>query len=479
MRLGDLADDLIDEAQRLRDRAAGLMHPTVRLGVTGLSGAGKTVLITGLVASLLNRGRMALFGAEAEGRIEAAVLSPQPDPAVPRFAYEAHLAALTGPAPSWPESTRSVSQIRVSLRYRPAGFRGALIGSGILHLDIVDYPGEWLMDLALMEQDYAAWSAEALAMAESPARAGHAEGWHRALGATDPAAAFTEPAAEALAKAYAGYLGQCRKAGLAALAPGRFLMPGDLEGSPALTFAPLPRPDRADRESLYAEMKTRYEAYARVVARPFFRDHFARIDRQVVLVDALGALAAGPRALADLTHGLAGTLSAFRHGSSGWLDRLIGTRRIDRLLVAASKADHLHHSQHKALSGLVDAMLAEATSRAAFSGAELRSMALAAVRATAEQEITRAGREVRLVRGRRMGDRKETAVFPGTLPEDPRPLLAEAMAHDPGRAPAAWPGLDFAAVRFAPPAWSARAGDGPPHIRLDQAADFLIGDKLE
>ena len=49
-------------------------------------------------------------------------------------------------------------------------------------------------------------------------------------------------------------------------------------------------------------MARRYEAYKDAVVRPFFRDHFARLDRQIVLVDALEALNAGPTALADLDH---------------------------------------------------------------------------------------------------------------------------------------------------------------------------------
>ena len=67
-------------------------------------------------------------------------------------------------------------------------------------------------------------------------------------------------------------------------------MPGDLAGSPALTFAPIPLGDDAMRSltgSLAAMMARRYEAYKTHVARPFFRDHFARLDRQIVLVDAL------------------------------------------------------------------------------------------------------------------------------------------------------------------------------------------------
>ena len=79
-------------------------------------------------------------------------------------------------------------------------------------------------------------------------------------------------------------------------------MPGDLAGSPALTFAPLALP--ADGEppsgSAWAMMRRRYNAYRDAVVRPFFRDHFARLDRQIVLVDVLAALDAGPEAMRDL-----------------------------------------------------------------------------------------------------------------------------------------------------------------------------------
>ena len=50
---------------------------------------------------MLRRGRLRLLKAEAEGRILAAMLRPQPDPDVPRFAYEDHVSALTGTPPRW------------------------------------------------------------------------------------------------------------------------------------------------------------------------------------------------------------------------------------------------------------------------------------------------------------------------------------------------------------------------------------------
>ena len=481
MGIGDWADDLLDGIDRARRGIDGIFEPVLRLGVTGLSGAGKTVFITALVASLLHRGRMRLLKAEAEGRILAAMLQPQPDPEVPRFAFEDHLAALTGPEPRWPESTRQISQLRLSLKVQPGGVFSFLSGVRTLHLDIVDYPGEWLLDLPLLEKSYAEWSAEALAAAASPVRAEHARVFTERLPEIDPGTPVDEPVAAGLAERYRAYLAAARAAGLSALAPGRFLMPGDLEGSPALTFAPLPRPARTGRGTLWGEFERRYDAYKRVVVRPFFRNHFARLDRQVVLVDALGALAAGPRALGDLTSAMAATLACFRHGENTWLDRILGGRRIDKLLFVASKADHLHHEQHAALTRLVEAMLAEAARRAEYRGAETAAMAIAAVRASAEQTIAHEGGQVGVVRGRRASDGKEVALFPGRLPEDVRALLAHAAAGASRAAHAPWQGADFARPAFAPPRWSAGGAgdsDGPPHIRLDRAIEFLIGDKL-
>ena len=82
-----------------------LNTPALRLGVTGLSRAGKTVFIAALARNLIEGGRLPFFEPYAQGRIQRAYLEPQPDDAVPRFDYEAHLAALQGDPPSWPQST--------------------------------------------------------------------------------------------------------------------------------------------------------------------------------------------------------------------------------------------------------------------------------------------------------------------------------------------------------------------------------------
>ena len=148
-----------------------LFEPVIRLGVTGLARSGKTVFISSLVANLFDRGRMpGLIGAP---QIKASFLQPQPDDTVPRFDYEGHLEALTGADPHWPESTRAISELRLSFRIEPKGFIKSMQGPRTVHLDIVDYPGEWLLDLLLLDKSYQQWCDETLKrMAGRPGGAG-------------------------------------------------------------------------------------------------------------------------------------------------------------------------------------------------------------------------------------------------------------------------------------------------------------------
>lgn len=469
MGVTELAQDLAHEVEtRVAAVSEALFDPVIRLGVTGLARAGKTVFITSLVSNLLDRDRMVQLRAAAAGRIEAAWLQPQPDVTVPRFDYEGYRAALTGPAPQWPESTRAISELRLSFRLRPSGLFG-WTGARRVHLDIIDYPGEWLLDLALMDLSYQAWADGVLArVAGRPEAAGY-------LGALAGLAdaGWDEPLARRLAEGWRDVLAALRRAGLSDVTPGRFLMPGDLAGSPALTFAPFPRPESPARGGLWREMERRFDAYKTRVVRPFFRDHFSRIDRQVVLVDALEAIHAGPAALEDMRRAMAGVLAAFRPGRGGMLAEVLRGKRVERILFAATRADHLHHSQHPRLAAILAAMLRDARDRADFAGAETAAMAIAALRATTEVTLNRDGRSIDAVQGVMMASGRAAAMYAGDLPADPARLL------DPARDGAAgWLGGDYAVMRFAPAPLDLKPGQGLPHIRLDRAAEFLLGDRL-
>jgi predicted YcjX-like family ATPase len=485
-RLSEIVEEARLSARALLDYGDTFFNPTVRLGVTGLSRAGKTVFITALIHGLTRGGRFPVFEPFSSGRIAKARLAPQPDDAVPRFAYEDHVRTLIEQR-RWPNSTVDISELRLVIDYQRQN--GA---DRTLTLDIVDYPGEWLLDLPLLNKSYEQWSRESLGLSRERPRATLAAQWHAHLATLSAEAAEDEQAALTQARLFTDYLRACRdeRFAMSLLPPGRFLMPGNLAGSPALTFAPLDLPDgTAPEGSLWAMMARRYEAYKDVVVRPFFRDHFARLDRQVVLVDALSAFNSGPEALHDLEAALAGILDCFRIGRSTLLSSLFRPR-IDRILFAATKSDHLHHSSHDRLEAVLRRTVAGAVARAEDTGALIDVVALAAVRATREATVSR-GRD-RLpsilgtpapgetAGGEAFDGNSEVATFPGDLPADPEQLFAGDDAFR-GLARASADKSDFRFLRFRPPQLESVDGASPtlPHIRLDRALQFLIGDRLQ
>jgi predicted YcjX-like family ATPase len=483
--------EMIEEARlsarALLDYGDHFFNPTVRLGVTGLSRAGKTVFITALIHGLTRGGRFPIFEPFATGRIAKARLAPQPDDAVPRFDYENHVRTLIEQR-RWPNSTVDISELRLVIDYqRPNG------ADRTLTLDIIDYPGEWLLDLPLLNKSYEQWSAESLGLSRERPRARLAAQWHAHLATLNALEVEDEQAALTAARLFTEYLRSCRdeRFAMSLLPPGRFLMPGNLAGSPALTFVPLdlPADGAAPEGSLWAMMRRRYEAYKDVVVRPFFRDHFSRLDRQVVLVDALSAFNSGPEALVDLEAALAGILDCFRIGRSTLLSTLFRPR-IDRILFAATKADHLHHSSHDRLEAVLRRTVNRAVVTAADTGADIDVVALAAVRATREAQVQRGREKLPSILGTPAPGEKaggdafdgetEVATFPGDLPADPEELFKGEAAFQ-GLSSATAEKSDFRFLRFRPPRLDREGIDEPvlPHIRLDRALQFLIGDKLQ
>ena len=209
------------------------------------------------------------------------------------------------------------------------------------------------------------------------------------------------------------------------------------------------------------------------MVKPFFRDHLARIDRQVVLVDALGAIGAGPAAFEDLRRTMAGILTAFRPGRNGFFRELLLGRRVERILFAATKADHLHHSQHARLTAIMTALVDDARRRADFAGR--------ADRCHVDRRDPRHGRRDPRPSGGRSwiwsAAPCPTAARRRSTPAN-CPRIRCGCCRRRAKAPTTGPMATSAPWQFRPAVQGLKPGEGPPHIRLDRAAQFLIGDRL-
>jgi hypothetical protein len=175
-------------------------------------------------------------------------------------------------------------------------------------------------------------------------------------------------------------------------------------------------------------------------------------------------------------------LDCFRIGRGTWLSALFRPTA-DKVLFAATKADEIHHSAHDRLEAILRRLTERAIGRAGDTGAEVDIIALAAVRAT--REATLRGESGGLpsivgvaapgerANGREFDGLTEIALFPGDLPSNAASLFKVGEArHAEG---------SIRALRFRPPKLDATEDGMPalPHIRLDRALQFLIGDRMQ
>ena len=131
-------------------------------------------------------------------------------------------------------------------------------------------------------------------------------------------------------------------------------------------------------------------------------------------------------------------------------------------------------SSHDRLENILKLVVEDAMTRAEFSGAEIDVAALAAIRTTREASVRQKGELLDCIvgiplPGESIGNTvfdgsTEAAIFPGDLPREPQKALDGSMEGS----------LRF--VRFRPPL----PKDGSyPHIRLDRAMEFLLGDRFQ
>jgi len=395
---------------------ARLTRRTVRVGVTGLARAGKTAFLTSVAANLLALGAGRPVLPRLAGRVAGRGLQVQVAPAgstgLPRFDYGRHLAALTADPPAWPERTSSASLLALDLVLGRERL-GVTLPPARIRLELLDYPGEWLLDLPLVRTTYADWSQAVLHRLRPQPLAREFLAFSAAL----PAGA---PADEALAatghRLYRAMLQRMRdEAGLSLLQPGRFLMPAPGPEPVWMAFFPA-----LGAGGLHALLARRYAEYAAQVQADLSAPMFGNLDRMVVLVDLLSALSAGEAAFGDAAGALAAAAGALRWRrtlleSAAALGRLQRPPRVvSRVAYAATKSDHVAVRQRGNLAALLRAV---ASPPGAIPDVRATYLPIAAVRCTEDFVWTLDGRPVSAVRGRRIGDERPLRSYPGEVPD--------------------------------------------------------------
>jgi len=334
------------------------LRSTKRIGVTGLARAGKTALITSLAANLMavSAGRSALPAVidRLRGRRLSVSISLAGASDIPRFEVKPHTDALAADPPCWPARTTAISLLALDVDVPREGFLAAL-GPQRRRLEVLDYPGEWLLDLSLIGQDFATWSEAALRRLETLERADIPRAFLSFVRGLPAGAEADEALSSSGHRLYAETLRRMRdEIGLAFLQPGRFLMPPPGAQPPWMQFFPL-----RGRSLLARAMQARFNAYLAAVQRELMSPMFGELDSLVVLADLLSALHQGQPAFTDARLSLAAAADALRWERS-WTDYLAAFAQlklppspIKRVAFAATKADHIAARQRGNLTSLM------------------------------------------------------------------------------------------------------------------------------
>lgn len=458
--IGNITDTLSRDINLMLDRE-------VRIGVTGLSQGGKSTLITALV-NLFN-----VFGEPGLGEkiprftlydelgFTYGGICRQHDMQIPTFPYHEAYAALTQTPPSWPAPTVGVSEIRLELRYRNRDFI-ALNDEKTIYLDIWDYPGEWLMDLMLLNMDYKSFSARILERLQRLKNVTHTEDFLSTGSQLKAGEPVNESLLHRVVLHYVAWLKECKEKGLAMVVPGRFVLPGDLQGAPILEFIPwvFGNPSSVRSNSLYALLEERYNAYREKVVKRFYNDCFAKLDRQIILVDCLKALKGGRETFMDINDTFDVLLENFSYGRNNLLTRLFSPQ-IDKVIFAASKADLITYNEHQHLLSLLRSMVSQASKRVRADGSNCEFMILSAIAASRCLYAEHEGQKVQIL----ATDYDDEAPFyPGSVPET---WSHEAMEFFQKY---------FFLKELRPP--KIRNNAAFPHLNLDVLLDYLLSDKL-
>ncbi len=494
-----------------------LNEASIRLAVTGLSRAGKTVFITSLIQNLLalGQGRDTLplisrrLSAASGSRLRSVRVVPAGVQTLPRFDFAEKLAELCANQPSWPPRTEDLAEISIELELeRRSSLGQRLAGNRRIRLDILDYPGEWLLDLPLLAQSFPDWSRQTIARLRQPPRRELAQEFldfhDNVLAADDPADDATIRRGHRL---YRDAIQACRaRLGLRYLQPGRFLCPGPRGDAPYMWFFPHTQARAVPRAGSAAALLTdRFEAYKREVRDTFFDSYFRSFSRQIVLVDVLGGLHAGQAAFEDTGHAIADIARGLRDGWGFWsrqrrqslsehvgqgaqfagaqlarrgsplvgiplnlaasvLSGVVAPRPIERIAFVATKADHVPAMSRDNLRNLVQT-LAKPAAGSTDSGTAVSYHVAASILSTIDGTAPLGGRNVEVVLGVVLGEQTRRPFYAGSVPSNTPPASF-------------WSDRFFDMPVFRPPRIDPSGTLGIPHLGLDEVLDSVIGDLL-
>lgn len=413
-----------------------------RIAITGLSQTGKTVFITSLIDQLLHKDKIPSITSKKSFQ---AVIEP-PKIGIERFYYHTFIKKIKNEH-IWPKGTDEITSFRLKIKRK----HNSLFKSSSFTIELIDYPGEWLLDLSLIGVSFEEWSKNQIEWLKKIDEEESKEYLSFLTMVSD---------GKEIANRYKEILNRLREKNYTNLIPGRFIMPSDLKNDPILDFAPI-----LDMKKPYAKnFKKNYERYVKEIVTDIQLKYFKGFDRQIVLIDVIKALQNGPKCYKDMKNGLNKIVSLYDHKRYSFLKRLF-TPTIKKVIFAAPKCDLVSLSQRQNYKELLNKMVKDYKENLEFNDIKTYSSIFAAVKCTQSVKRKYQGNVLSCIRGIDSETKKMVDHYAGEIPPE-FPKESE------------WNEEDYQYKIFLPPSKDYSENEAVEHINMDEIIDELIGDLL-
>ena len=431
---------------------------TIRVGVTGLRRAGKTVFLTSTIYNLL------MTTGEHLRKFRKASVSYNgkelpPPRGTQRFDIEDKLRHYREKPPSWPEPTEDITGFQIELKLTCEGKRKKRH-----RLIFVDYPGERLLDTCLLKLSYPDWSDDVLRrfLACDGLRKVASEEYLTAIHSAVTPNATTGDVFGELCGAYGKFCAAVYGDGLVLPPTEPSVTKPD---SLARAFCPLPVAVRNVTPTLAKRMEAAYDQYRQKTVRPFL-EQIASCTHQIVLVDVLGILRAGqPERFNQARDEVGGVLQHFKYLQDGqcgiikcirnmWAKLAFRPPRVRNVIFCCTKADQAGLNTRPNLKTLLQELVRKSAQHIGYQAGlkRINYRYCAANCATTPGKADHHGQKISVLLGRVKGESSET----------------EEQRY-PGEVPVEWPNFaeDWGDCRFPdfdPRPLSPRDGAEIPHV---------------
>ena len=357
-----------------------------RFTITGLSRSGKSMLFTSLMTMLKFR---------SEGKYDCLPLLEhlpmelvehmwvEPLEGFKLFPVEEHLAALH--QGQWPSPTEDVYGFKLVVRLKQTGrVKKYLLPYTDIVFEFIDYPGEWLTDLPLLNRTFNQWSDSSWAQQMNRPQRDYAHDWHNMVEEFDFDIAPDETRVASLVGTYRAYLQHAKANGITLLQPGSFLLGDNSYDWQTKGFTPLPSSVSSDITNPWTVLFTEhFQHFQQQWLKPLQQKTFRQADKQIILIDLFEGLNHSKQHLYQLKETLSHLAETFSYGDDSWMARhVLRQNSISKVAFVAGKADLIPPAHRDALLNLLQQITAGAVARFKNKPVQFEHFLVSAIQAT-------------------------------------------------------------------------------------------------